>query len=659
MRIPNDMALRGWFITRQGERGCLGRLELPRSLIGALAGSVLLWGIPESPRASGTEVVFTRKPVESSPAVPTRSALYLRDRDGTVEELTADFDDAREACIAFDAKKMVFAGRLNRGDPCAIWEMNLADRSFERVIAMEEGDCSEPIYLAHAGVNPPLFDAKVPWIAFVHTAPAGGSALYVHSLEEVPGRGRVLWRTTFGPDPVRSPCILSDGRLVFSSIQQQDVPLMFVTWAGDNLNLFYRALGESVMRLDASALPGRRLAFVECGLDEPAEWGGALCTVRLQRPLHALQRYGAEMEGRFRTPLGLSDGRMLVAYARKDADFGIYWFDQAGDRLGPVFQDELGVHELDPQPVLPTSPPMARIPMVEFASVLDIPGFSNAGQLHCMNVYDSTLPEVKRLPLGTVRWARFITVLPESPPEAFPPMVSAADPGGWPPAQHAYRILGEVPVEPDGSFFVNLSGNRAFAIQLLDADRLAVATMRAWAWVRSKGQRGCIGCHEDKELSPQNRATDALLKKAPTYLTDPESSWGAVGFHRDIAPVLAARCAGCHQGKPTHAGLDFTDSVRGYLGLVSGVDGAPPMAIANDARASRLVRAILRERLSADESGSPVAPMPPDRELSGEEQALIATWVDLGCRWSAGVERGAVDNGEQSVGAQESGNDTD
>ena len=123
--------------------------------------------------------------------------------------------------------------------------------------------------------------------------------------------------------------------------------------------------------------------------------------------------------------------------------------------------------------------------------------------------------------------------------------------------------------------------------------------------------------------------------------------------------LFRSRCAGCHQGKPTHAGLDFTDSVRGYLGLVSEVDGAPPMAIANDARASRLVRAILRERLSADESGSLVAPMPPDLELSGEEQALIAKWVDLGCRWSAGVERGAVDNSEQSVGAQESGNDTD
>ena len=76
-------------------------------------------------------------------------------------------------------------------------------------------------------------------------------------------------------------------------------------------------------------------------------------------------------------------------------------------------------------------------------------------------------------------------------------------------------------MEPDGSFFVNVIGNIPFFIQILDEDKMVLHTMRAWTWVRSGSQRGCIGCHEDKELAPENRATQALLKAQPTFLTDP------------------------------------------------------------------------------------------------------------------------------------------
>ena len=76
-------------------------------------------------------------------------------------------------------------------------------------------------------------------------------------------------------------------------------------------------------------------------------------------------------------------------------------------------------------------------------------------------------------------------------------------------------------MEPDGSFFVNVIGNTPFFIQILDEHKTVLHTMRAWTWVRSGSQRGCIGCHEDKELAPENRATQALLKMQPAFLIDP------------------------------------------------------------------------------------------------------------------------------------------
>ena len=38
--------------------------------------------------------------------------------------------------------------------------------------------------------------------------------------------------------------------------------------------------------------------------------------------------------------------------------------------------------------------------------------------------------------------------------------------------------------------------------------------MRSWLWVMPGERRGCIGCHEDRELTPPNRHVQALRKDA-------------------------------------------------------------------------------------------------------------------------------------------------
>jgi hypothetical protein len=74
-------------------------------------------------------------------------------------------------------------------------------------------------------------------------------------------------------------------------------------------------------------------------------------------------------------------------------------------------------------------------------------------------------------------------------------------------------------VEADGSFYVNVTGDVPFYVETLDGDGRVVQTMRAWTWVRRGDQRGCIGCHENKELAPENRVTQALGKARPLTLT--------------------------------------------------------------------------------------------------------------------------------------------
>jgi hypothetical protein len=106
---------------------------------------------------------------------------------------------------------------------------------------------------------------------------------------------------------------------------------------------------------------------------------------------------------------------------------------------------------------------------------------------------------------------RFVEGVPASAaPQKRSPSQSAPDTGT--------RLLGEAPVEPDGSFFVEVPADTPFSIQLLDEKGKVLESMPRWIWVRRGTSRGCIGCHENKELAPENRVSDAVRKAVPSVL---------------------------------------------------------------------------------------------------------------------------------------------
>jgi hypothetical protein len=217
---------------------------------------------------------------------------------------------------------------------------------------------------------------------------------------------------------------------------------------------------------------------------------------------------------------------MLVSYSDGNESYGIYVFDPAsGQRVGEVYDDPAW-NDVDAMPLLSRREPPGRIPTVGFASVLDVGGLRTAGQLQCLNVYDSDRPGAEEIRPGRVKRVRLVEGVPAPVPQGAGSvwMRNRADPdSGWPPPGVETHILGEAPVEADGSFYVNVAGDVPFYIEILDAQGQAVRTMRAWMWVRAGDQRGCIGCHEDKELAPENRATQALIRAQPAMLTTPSA----------------------------------------------------------------------------------------------------------------------------------------
>jgi hypothetical protein len=78
----------------------------------------------------------------------------------------------------------------------------------------------------------------------------------------------------------------------------------------------------------------------------------------------------------------------------------------------------------------------------------------------------------------------------------------------------ASGLLGETALEADGSFHVEFAANTPVRLATVDPRGRVVHGPSDWIWVRPNEKRGCIGCHEDRELAPSNRVPLATEKPA-------------------------------------------------------------------------------------------------------------------------------------------------
>lgn len=483
-------------------------------------------------------LVFAQEPAAAATAAGPR--ISLLQPDGRLHVLTEGFAAAADPAVSFDGQRILFAGKLRAADPWDIWEM-AADGSGKLRITNDLGDCREPVYLAMAAVDAPNFRDKVRWISFTSTAPQALdergvgplASLYAVSLRPVPGRGTVVWRTTYNLGGDQSPTILGDGRVLFSAWQRTGFALMTISWAGENLNPLYGSHDGSISQVSACEVPeSRSVVFIETEGISPDD-SGPLARISFRRPLHSHEVLSAPGE-RYRTPHAAPGGELLVSCLGDGHTFGIYRFDLRRARRQERLYDAEDWHDVDAHPVVARPEPVGRIPQVDFASVLDVGEYRGVGQLQCMNVYDTDRPEYADLPRGAAASVRLIEGIPLPLPGPRGPWpTSVEDPidpdPTWPPTFVRTRSLGEAPVEDDGSFYVNVAGDLPFYIETLDHDGQVLQTMKAWTWVRAGDQRGCMGCHENKELGPENRVTQALRRARPTTLVGSRQSQDATG----------------------------------------------------------------------------------------------------------------------------------
>ena len=126
--------------------------------------------------------------------------------------------------------------------------------------------------------------------------------------------------------------------------------------------------------------------------------------------------------------------------------------------------------------------------------------------------------------------------------------------GNWTPT----RILGTVPVQPDGSVSFVVPPDQAFYFQLLDANMMEVRRMRSFISFQPGENRSCVGCHETRALVPVSGSLPTALRDKPSIPVPPP--WGSerpISFLADVQPVLDRNCVQCHSGTKPAGGMDF------------------------------------------------------------------------------------------------------
>jgi hypothetical protein len=392
-------------------------------------------------------------------------------RGGSLKVLTEGYFSARSPEISYDGRYMLFAAQQKQNDPWQIWEMNLEDSKFRQVTSSLE-NCIDPVYLPGGR----LVFSK---LTINDTVKA------VHSLYTCKLDGSDIRHITFNPHEYFASTVLKDGRILTISRQlypdQTDGMFVVLRPDGTKAEMFYKGDEGSALFSRGWETMNGKIVFIESGKGSQA--GGNVICINYNRPLHTRVNLTSQIQGDFYTVSPLQSGRLLVSYRPSDADrYALYEFDPENKILGKVIYKNADYNILEAVAIGKHDIPK-KLPSEVDMGV-------RTGLLLCQDI---NVFEMQSMSNSSFPKASKIEVL-------------GID-----------STLGVVRVEKDGSFYLKVVADTPFQIQTLDENDRVLHGPCGWIWLRPNERRGCVGCHEDPELAPDNRLCLAV-KKPPVII---------------------------------------------------------------------------------------------------------------------------------------------
>lgn len=532
-------------------------------------------------------------------------------------KLTVLFDDplggVRDPCVHYDGERILFSYRRGGTVPYHLYEINTDGACLRQLTDGPDSDI-EPIYTPDGGI---VFCSSrchrfVPcWrsqVAVLYRCDADGS------------RVRLLSNNA---EQENTPWMLPDGRMLYTRWEYVDRNQLLYhhLWAinpdGTSVMVFFGNQYPGLVMIDAKPIPNtdKIVASFSPG-HGAAEHMGVVTIVDPSRGPDDMSMTRPIGKRQYRDPYPLSETLFLAADAR-----GIHLL--ASDaREETIFAPSdkaprWACHE--PRPL--RSRP--RETMIPPRSVETEP----TGRLVLADIYEGrNMDGIER---GEVKKLLVLEQLPK--PANFSGGQEPLTIGGTFTLQ---RIVGTVPVEPDGSAYMELPAGRSLFFLALDENDLSVKRMQSFVTVQPGETTSCVGCHESRTQAAAMRPfveLEALRKPAAR----PEPIRGTpdvLDFPRDVQPVLDRHCAACHNQDRFEGGVDLSATHTPYYStaywtmfthsLVS--DGRnkygnrPPRSIGSSA-----------SRLLALMDGTHYGARP-----TAEQLEVVRMWIDSGATYA-------------------------
>ncbi|MDO4629898.1 MAG: hypothetical protein Q4C70_12000 [Planctomycetia bacterium] len=499
--------------------------------------------------------------------------------------------------VSFDAKKILFSHRLPGEKSFHLFEMN-ADGSGLKQLTVGDYDDLDPIYTPQGKI---VFCTSRQH-SYVRCMPM----THAFSVARCDADGKNIYVISANGEPEYLPSMMTDGRVIFTRWEYTDKALWRVQslWTinpdGTNPQTFWgnQSVWPDVLT-EARQIPGsKKVVFTgvghhawfdgaigyinpEEGLNYPdglehitqevpfVEVGNGPDDIRSSYDYHKAGDYYA-----YKSPYPLSEEYMLVsardALGRGPNKRSGSWLGDGVLYNGPhnewyfnlYFQDVYGNKELiyeGDYNAYYASPLRAREVPVEKPDLVQWPKIGSGekpadGILYSNNVFEGADPILKEK-------GKYIRVI-QMDPKTYTTWNKTVQHDG--PAVSVFqadgvkRILGTVPIEPDGSVNFKIPPGQALFFEMLDENGMAIHVMRSFTYVMPGENRGCFGCHESNMSTRSNKLMGggqmgSALRKPAVDLTP--TPWGteSISYMRFVQPVLDKNCGKCHQNPESDA----------------------------------------------------------------------------------------------------------
>jgi len=432
----------------------------------------------------------------------------------------------RDPQVHYDGRKILFSYRKGDGLQYHLYEIN-SDGTGLRQITDGPYDEIEPTYLPDGDL---VFCSSRDnrWVQCWFTQ--------VAVMHRSDGDGRNLRLISANVEQDNTPWVLPDGRLLYMRWEYVDRSrvqyhhLWTVNPDGTGQMTYFGNMHPGTVMLDAKPIPGTEkvVASFSPGHGQKEHAGYVTVVSPDAGPDAKSFARRVSKDANWRDPWAFSEGCFMAA-----RDRALWVMDGDGNAEAfytlPADLPQMEIHE--PRPLLARPRETVIPPRVNWSQP--------TGRLILADVTHGR--NMKGVQPGEIKTLLVLETLPK--PVNFSGSMEPISLDG---TFTLPRILGTVPVEPDGSAYMEVPALRPLFFVALDENGLSVKRMQSFVSVMPGETTGCSGCHENRSDTARPRPNLAALERAPSRIEPIAEAPQVFDFPRDIQPILDKHCVGCH-----------------------------------------------------------------------------------------------------------------